>query len=319
MKVKVFGCRGSMARSHAKGSRYGGNTSCMSVESNGQLLIIDAGSGLMMFEDELRAAYPGFPNHLPPTNILISHLHIDHIMGLSVFAPLGAAEADVNIYTCSRDERPLDEQVFGIFAPPYWPVAMKDVSRAKCVPIQANIPFVVGPFTVTPFVASHPDKTLSFCITDGHKRFVHLLDNEVDSMNQTAYEELLNFCHKADMVVFDSAYSEEDYARFMGWGHSTVRQGVELARACKAKRMMFCHFGQQYSDDQIDSWARFFEKETCCEFIMGSDGMEVDLQLQAGCASGRGADEETCDCICCCTCRDAISTGGARHFSHPRG
>ncbi|MCL2217313.1 MAG: MBL fold metallo-hydrolase [Defluviitaleaceae bacterium] len=248
----------------------------MTVESKGITVIVDAGSGLMMLEKELREAGP---DRLKKSkfNVLISHLHLDHIIGFGTFSPVWDKDSDMRIFTCVRDERPLKEQVFGVFKPPYWPGSLVDVSQAQCVPVESGVTFNIGHLAVTPFRANHPDITLSFYISDGEKSFVHLLDNEISGMEGQAYNKLLKLCSGADLVVFDSAYSKEDYSRFKGWGHSTVEQGVMLARQCRPKRMMFSHFGQQYSDEQIDGWARFFEGETCCEFILGSDREIIDL------------------------------------------
>jgi len=274
LKTKTYGCRASAAMSHLAGSRYGGNTSCMTVESKGVSIIIDAGSGLMLLEKEMRESKVN-TTEKPKHNILISHLHLDHIVGFGTFGPAWAKDSDMRIFTCSRDERPLKEQVFGVFRPPYWPGSLVNISKAECVPIEHRVPFKIEHFTVIPFSANHPDQTLSFYLSDGEKSFVHLLDNEVVNMPDEKYKELLELCSGADLVVFDSAYAEEDYPRMMGWGHSTVKQGVKMAHECKPKRMMFSHFGQQYSDDEIDSWARHFEGET--EFMLGKDGAELVL------------------------------------------
>ena len=271
MKTKTYGCRASIPFSNIGGSRYGGNTSCMTVESEGVSIVLDAGSGLMLLEKELRDA--GIEK--PQLNILISHLHLDHIIGFGTFSHAWDSSDNMRVYTCSRDGRPLKEQLFGAFKPPYWPSGLDSASGAQCIAVESGTSFEIGHMTVTPFLASHPDKTLSFHITDGKKTFVHLLDNEVGTMDADFYNDLVELCWEADMVVFDSAYSTEDYRKLIGWGHSTVEQGVKLAKDCKAKRMIFSHFDQRYSDEEIDSWARFFEGEA--EFILGRDGAEVEF------------------------------------------
>ena len=260
--------------SHEGGSRYGGNTSCMTVESGGSYLIVDAGSGLMLLNKKLSAANPDYPRNVK-YNFLLSHLHYDHIIGFGTFPPVWERDNDIKIYTCSRNEKPLNEQIFGIFEPPYWPRSLLSASGAKFIEVWNGVPFEIDGFKVRPFAANHANKTISFEITDGKKTFVHLLDSEMEGMEQALYDELLEVCTNADLVVFDSAYSKEDYPKLKGWGHSTVEQGVALAKICKPKRMLFSHFGQQYDDAELDSWARFFEGET--EFIMGTDGTVVNM------------------------------------------
>ena len=276
MNLKVYGCRGSVALCHTRGSRYGGNTSCMTLESDGQMLIIDAGSGIMQLEKDLRKLYPDYPINLPfAPNILISHLHLDHLIGLPTFGLTWNNDAQMRIFTCSRDKRPLKDQIFGIFEPPYWPVSVKSLTAAECIAIQPDVPFVVGPFTITAFMAEHPNCTLSFHITNGSKVFVHLLDSEIAAMSPDGYEHLLKYCRGADMVVSDAAYSFKDYPKHKGWGHSTMEDGLRLAADSGCKRVLYSHFSQKYSDDELDSWAeRVGNKD---KYIFAQDGMEFLL------------------------------------------
>jgi len=268
MKIKIYGCRGSAAVS--RNSRYGGNTSCMSLESNGELLILDAGSGLLALEDELAI------NPDCNINILLSHLHFDHIIGLSAFSPIWNPAINTRVFSCSHDERPLDEQIFGTFCPPYWPVAIKDRIFAQCIPIEAGVPFKVGTFTITPFEAEHPDKTLSYHITDGHKRVVHMLDSEITHTDGSEYEHLMEHCRDADLVVFDATYSDEDYQTRKGWGHSTVKDGVYFAEKWNCRRILFSHFCRKYSDDKLDSLKKHFDAADS-RFILAYDGLEMVL------------------------------------------
>lgn len=259
--------------SHAGGSRYGGNTSCMIVESGGCIVIIDAGSGIMMLEKELITTN----QTRSACNVLLSHLHMDHITGFGTFSQIWKKDSAIKVFTCPRDDRPLKEQVFGVFNPPHWPSSLVKASGAQCIPVEAGVPFAIEHLIVTPFPANHPDTTLSFHISDGERVFVHLLDSETSNMKPDLHDELTRLCRGADLVVFDASYSSEDYEKYIGWGHSTVEQGVKLADECKPKRMLFSHFGQQYSDEQLDSWTRFFGDGDSTEFIMAKDGLELTL------------------------------------------
>ena len=268
MQIKIYGCRASIPVSR-RGSRYGGNTSCMTVKSKGEMIVLDAGSGLMCLQEDLLKG-----PHVSDINILVSHLHLDHIVGLSTFERVLQPDGGVRIYTCSRDDRPLDEQVFGAFAPPYWPVVMKDKAYAQCLPVEDCVPFRIGVFKITPFLASHPDKTYSYHITDGRKNLVHLLDSEINNLKQMDYELLLGFCRDADAVVFDAAYSPEDYLKYKGWGHSTVEDGVILSQVCGCKKIIFAHHGQIYDDNELDRWHTYFPSD---KFILAKDGLEFEV------------------------------------------
>jgi len=266
MNIKVYGCRGSAVVSRT--SRYGGNTSCMSLESGGERLIIDAGSGLLLMEDD----FVKNPDYT--VNILLSHLHLDHIIGLATFAPAWNPNTKMRVFSRSHDDRPLDEQVLGMFSPPYWPVVIKDHAFAKCVPIEPGIPFEVGTFTITPFDAIHPDKTLAYHITDGHSRVVYLLDSEVTRQSVQEHEPLMQYCQGADLVVFDATYTPEDYGKRKGWGHSTVEEGVCFAEKWGCRRMLFSHFCRTYSDEEIDNLKKYIDLADS-RFIFAYEGLEL--------------------------------------------
>ena len=272
MKICVYGSRGSIPFS-SYGTKFGGNTSCMTIKTNDEELVLDAGSGLFAFQEKLRVAGGGKFRGLPPINILISHLHLDHIIGLGMFTPAWAG-VNVRLYTLNRDTRPLKEQVLSVFTPPYWPKTMNDLDNIEAIEIKPDVPFKIGTFEVTPFLASHPDATISFHVTDGAKNFVHLLDSEYDCAFHQSYESHKQYFDNADLVVFDACYMPDDYPKYSGWGHSTVRHGVEIAKKWGVKLMMFSHFAPHYSDDELRSLSRYFEGS---EFILARDGLEFEI------------------------------------------
>lgn len=262
LNIKIYGCRGSTPVAQA--SDFGGNTSCLTIESGGEVLIADAGSGI---------------NNMPipsgEVNILISHLHFDHIIGLSMFNPAWGKGNATNIYSCSRDGRPLREQVLGVFSPPFWPVPMDKYSSANVLEITPDVPCNIGAFTVTPFLSNHPNKTLAFHITDGKKTVVYLLDCETEAIDDVQRQNLKKYCTQANLVVFDATYSEDDYDRHVGWGHSTVAQGIKLAHEFSCEAMLFSHFAQNYDDSEIRSWERNFPTDGAIKFMLAFDGMEI--------------------------------------------
>lgn len=267
MNLKIYGCRGSMPVYRADTVKYGGNTSCMVLSLGDTKLILDAGSGILPYYWENSS------NGFKSADILISHLHIDHIIGLPLFLPHLRDLPQANIYTCSRNDEPLAEQVLGIFRPPYWPVNILDSVSINCIEIHPDKSFEIGPFTITTFLADHPDQTYSFHITDGKKVLVHLLDNEVRK-NWHGYNNMLKYCKNADLVIFDAAYSAEEYKKHEGWGHSTIEEGINLARENNIKKMVFGHFDQKFTDEDLDKWQSKIDPS---RFILSKDGLEINF------------------------------------------
>jgi len=247
----------------------------MTLETADQTIILDAGSGIAQMDRLTKI----FSRSGKPFDILLSHLHLDHTIGLTVFSKvwINAPEELVRLYTLSRDERPLKEQIFGMFVPPYWPVPMTKFANAECVAVEEDVPFQLGNFTVTPFAAAHPDKTTSFHITGGGKTIVYLLDSETPMLSEEKWATLVNYCKNADMVVFDSAYSSVDYPAKKGWGHSTIEDGFKLAEASGCKKLIFSHHGFEYSDQELEV-LEYQAKAKGDMYLFAHDGMEFFIE-----------------------------------------
>ena len=163
MVLKVYGCRGSAPVSRPGGSAYGANTSCIQLTSGDESLVLDAGSGIMVLRDELCKQEPKL------INILNSHLHLDHVIGLGTFDPVWNKKPGVRFYTISRDKRPIKEQIGDLYSPPFWPVSLADSDAFEVVEIKEEVSFKIGVFTVTPFdvwvMANDGDRSLITLIT----------------------------------------------------------------------------------------------------------------------------------------------------------
>ena len=269
MKLKIYGCRGSTATGLLR-SRYGNNTSCMAVESCEKVLILDAGSGIIRYQEDY--AEKQFAPH-----ILLSHLHLDHTIGLGTFKPLWAPHAGAKVFSALRNvenHQTLKEQIFGSFKPPYWPVSMADVSPAECITLNVGEKATINSFEVLPFASPHPDETTSFRITDGEKVLVYLLDCEIPLLDEKGYAALVEHCRNADLVVFDAAYTPEDYPAKRTWGHSTVKEAVQLKADSGCKQILLTHFDTDYSDDAIDNIRNYPGAE---EFLFAVEGAVIQL------------------------------------------
>jgi len=258
-----------MAFSSEKNIGFGGNTSCTVLDIDGHTIVLDCGSGLFQFyEDNKKRFEDGFT-----FDVLLTHLHLDHIIGFSVFPPVLSQNSDIRIFTRSRNDLPLIKQVFGVFKPPYWPVDFSEITKAKVIEVKNEEPFELKPgIKVTPFFTQLHDKTSIFRI-DTNKSLVYLLDYEIKE-NSERYDDLVRLCAGVDLVIIDASYLPEDYPSRRGWGHSTFEDGILLAKASKCKKMVFSHLSQEYSDDVLDSVE---EKLDTSVFSIAYDGMVIEL------------------------------------------
>jgi len=265
MTLTIYGSRGSMPYYHKNAARLGVNTSCVRLDMNGRIILLDAGTGLAGFTP-------------PPScgvDILLGHLHLDHIVGLPALSALYEPN-DIRIYTKSRGDAPLASQVFGAFRPPYWPVDLSAMCKARLIEITGAFDLggrnPAGSVKVTPFDANHPDGTTSFRI-EGEKTVVYLLDCET-AEGAPGFDDLAAFCQNADAVIFDAAYLPEDYPARRGWGHSTYEAGYALAANCGCKRIIFSHFDYHYTDETYKILAG---KADNSRFFLAYDGLVISL------------------------------------------
>jgi len=259
--IKIYGSRGSAPNFTGNNTKYGGNTSCVLVETSGRPLVIDCGSGLAWFAREGRGNF----------DILLSHLHIDHIVGLGMFAPLWQEGNDIRLFTKSRDGRPLKEQVFGIFRPPYWPFDLSERVCAEVIAVEEDVPFsVCGNVVVTPFRLEHPNDTIGFRIDDlaAGKSVAYISDHEqIGDRGRSPVQ-------GADVIIFDAAFLPEDYTTRKGFGHSDYLAGIKLAEESGCGRMVFFHLASNYSDEMIDKAVRDAGLPAD-KYMFAYDGMEI--------------------------------------------
>lgn len=268
LKIKFYGSRGSIPFFSRTNIKYGGNTSCVRIDTCGHIIILDCGSGLLQLGTDMKNE-GDTPERI---DILISHLHLDHIIGLATFTPIFDRRSNSRIFTKSRDERPLAEQVFGAFKPPYWPIDLSKHNYAEMIEINGADSFMLNEnIKVTPMLSRHPDDTTAFRIEAENRSLVYLLDYEI---GETPESNLVKFCRSADLIIFDSAYLPEHYPEKRGWGHSHYNAGIRLAELSKCKNMVLSHFSFDYTDDVIDAAACRIEGG---KYKFAYDGMEMEI------------------------------------------
>lgn len=269
MKLKIYGSRGSMAFFSKSHTEYGGNSVCAALDIDGHIVLLDGGTGLMQFYYDMKNRFAsGFR-----FDMLLSHLHLDHIIGFSMFSPILSPDSDIRIFTKSRNELPLVSQVFGVFRPPYWPVDIAKKTYAKVNGIFCEKPFILNNnIKVTPFFTEHHNDTVAYRI-DAEKSVIYLMDYEIQE-NADKYDKLIGFCKNADLIIFDAAYLSEDYPAKRGWGHSTFEGGMALAEASACKRMIFSHISQDYPDTVLNAVRDRFDES---KYTIAFDGMEIEV------------------------------------------
>lgn len=235
--LTVLGARGSMAVCGKDTSLFGGSTSCYMVQAGQQTLFLDAGSGLLSAPVDF---------DVPPV-ILLSHLHLDHVLGLGMYARLSQKGKKTNIFLPAGDEQSAEELLNRLYEPPYWPLHLEDY--AGDVDIQAlQLPMQIGEVTVEGMPGSHPGGCMVFKISHEGRSLVYATDFEHGT---EASARLAAFAKDADLLLYDAQYTPASYEACRGFGHSTAEEGIALMAACDAKRLLLVHHDPKSTDAQL--------------------------------------------------------------------
>lgn len=270
MKLITWGSRGSFPASGDNYTVYGGHTSCFSIELPDRYLILDAGSGLAVLGDQIAAA-----GKLKRIDIFISHMHLDHVLGLFDFKLFFHSDAEIHLYGPGTTGMTFQSQIEQLIRPPVWPVGFAD--------FPASITFheltqktqyrITENVTITGIQGKHPGDSLLYKLTIGSISIFYGLDCEMDD---EIWADLLVFAAGCQLLICDAQYAPGDYERYLGWGHSSWEQGLALRRQTGAKAVLLAHFGRKYDDKQL----ALMEKQVCeldGAAIFARTGLEIRL------------------------------------------
>ena len=234
-QLTVLGARGSMARDGQDCAEFGGDTSCYMLRAGEETLFLDAGSGLI----SAPAQYPKDPV------ILLSHLHLDHLIGLGMFPGISNRAHRPRIYVPFCEDRSGAEAILDrLYAPPFWPLKLGQLeSHPELLPMPQRLQ--LGDLTVETMPGNHPGDCLMFRICFHGKSLVYATDFE---HGEEASARLSDFARDADLLLYDAQYAECEYEACRGFGHSTARNGLEIMERVGVKRLLLIHHAPWSSD-----------------------------------------------------------------------
>lgn len=248
--LKVHGARGSYPVSGHRYCRYGGGTSCFSVETPDGILILDAGTGLASLGEELvrRAT-------LPPMKILFTHVHLDHIMGLPAFKPFFRKDARITLMGHSTPSSRWRQAISTIFGTPFWPVGLSNAeATVRFEDLAGRGPRTLCGVQVSWCPVRHPQGALSFRLETS--RGVMVLATDREHGDRRLDRAFLSFCREADGLIHDAQYLPAEYPRHRGWGHSTWQQAARVACAARVGRLVLTSHDPTRTDADVDRIVR---------------------------------------------------------------
>jgi phosphoribosyl 1,2-cyclic phosphodiesterase len=255
--VTFWGTRGSVPTPGPRTARYGGNTPCVAVEGPaGELLILDAGTGIRALGLELVARHNGAVR----AEILLSHAHWDHIQGLPHFKPFFAPGNAVRIWGARQGTTSLEAILRQQMDPTVFPVPLDALSASLTVQQVEPGEFTVGAFRVRAMRLRHPGTTLGYRLSPaaGGPSLAYVTDNELGpggryDVPPSWRAEFVAFLADVDLLIHDAMYTPDEAEAHRGWGHSTFAEAVALAREARVGRLVLFHHEPEHGDEAVDA------------------------------------------------------------------
>lgn len=278
MKVTLWGTRGSLAAPGPETVRYGGNTACVEVRGgDDSLLILDAGTGIRRLGGTLEGGFRRI-------DVLLTHLHMDHIQGLGFFTPLDQPGRDVHIWAPPSATLDLRTRLSRYLSPPLFPVRIRDLPCRLTLHDAPLERFRIGRFEIEASLVCHPGSTVGYRIGEDGTTLTYLPDHELalgaaSFPAEPDWTSGFELASGADLLIHDAQYTEVEYRQRVGWGHSTIDQALHFAAAAGVKRLVTFHHDPGHSDAMLD---RLTEEASRAgglpfELIPGTEGLGFEL------------------------------------------
>ena len=257
MRITCWGSRGSIPVSGKEYQKYGGDTTCLEIRTkDDDIIIIDAGTGVRRLGRKL------IEEKQYKYHFIFTHAHWDHILGFPFFKPLYHENAELLIYRCPFTDDSVEKMISKVISPPNFPLSFTDISASITYKEGCPDAFDIGPVHVVPIELSHPNGGRGYKFIEDEKSFVFLTDNELGTLHPGGRpaKDYLEFIRDADLVFHDTEYTPEEYEKFIGFGHSTYKEVVEMAMGAGVKKLGLFHLNQDRTDKEVDHMVRASKK-----------------------------------------------------------
>jgi len=276
LTVQFWGVRGSIPAPGPDTAKVGGNTSCVALRCDGEVLILDGGTGLRQLGGKLLEEQNGAVS----ASILFSHVHWDHIQGIPFFSPLFMEQTRLALYG-SPAEGGLRDVLIKQMTPPTFPVEFTQVpAQLLFGDVRVGDDFNIGRFKVRAAPLNHPGGSLAYRVSRNGRSVVYATDTEHYQTGELDHN-LVNLAQDADVLIYDSQFTRAEYDGKVGpcrhgWGHSTWEEGIKVARAANVGRLVLYHHDPSHTDQRVAE----IESEAAAQLpgtIAAREGLELVL------------------------------------------
>jgi phosphoribosyl 1,2-cyclic phosphodiesterase len=266
-RLKFWGTRGSISVPGPGTLRYGGNTTCVELRADGEIIVLDAGSGIRSLGVALEKEFQSKPLKL---SLLITHAHWDHIQGLPFFAPAYEKKNEIHVRGYDGVDTSFSEIMAEPMKAPFFPIAMRELSARIDIKKLTEMEFPAGKVQVRARFVNHPGVcagyrlfttagSIAFLPDHEPYRFLHsarannLSPEQAKRVAEKERVGLVEFLHGSDILILDAQYTDAEYESHVGWGHGSVSSAVSLALDAEVERLVLFHHAPSHDDTMLDA------------------------------------------------------------------
>jgi len=297
-RVKLWGVRGSIPVPGPGVLRYGGNTSCVEVRVDGEIIVLDAGSGVRLLGMALEKEFGARPIKL---SLLSTHAHWDHIQGLPFFQPAYEEKNEIQLLGYKGVGGGFGAILSRQMAAPFFPVRLRDLPCKLIIEELNEMELRIGTVRVASKFVNHPGNCVGYRLFTRSGSVSFIPDNEPYEFRKlhaaacarasaeqarkfaiTERAKLVEFLHDSDLLLLDAQYTDEEYQEHIGWGHGSLSTTVAMAVDAKVRKLLLFHHDPNHDDAMIDQMveqARQMagDRGSALEIDAAQEGAELSL------------------------------------------